>query len=82
MLDGVDLAPYVMGFAVTGKTGPQVLASSCPNNLVVAKIDAPYPDAVPTKEFDIVSGEHLVHVTINVVRACTDGATALVCSLM
>jgi len=82
MLDGVDQPPYVMGLAVAGKTGPQVLASACPNTLVVQKIDAPYPDAVPNKEFDLVSGEHLVHVSINVVRACADGATTLVCSAM
>ena len=82
MLDGVDQPPFVMGFAVAGKTGPQLLASACPNSFTVAKIDEPYPDAVPNKEFDLVSGEHLVHVSLNVVRACVDGATALVCSAM
>jgi hypothetical protein len=80
MLDGVQQPPYTMGLVVAGKTGPQTLASTCPNNFVISKIDEPYPDAVPNKEFDLVSGEHLVHVTIEVVRACVAGATALVCS--
>jgi len=82
MLDGVDQPPFTLGFAVSGKTAPQLLASTCPNTLVVDKIDAPYPDAVPNKEFDIVSGEHLVHVTMTIVRQCTDGQQALVCSAM
>ena len=82
MLDGVQQPPFTIGFAVSGKTGPQLLASTCPHTLVVAKIEAPYPDAVRDKEFDIVSGEHLVHVTMSVVRQCTDGQQALVCSVM
>ena len=80
MLDGVAQPPYVFGFQVAGKTGPQTLASTCPNTFVVQKIDAPYPEAVPNQEFDIVSGEHLVHVTLEVVRQCVDGALSLVCS--
>ena len=82
MLDGVEQPPFTMGLVVAGKTGPQVLASACPNNFVVETIAAPYPDAVPNAEFDLVSGEHLVHVSLNVVRACVDGATTLVCSSM
>ena len=31
------------------RPAPQVLASACPNTLVVQKIDAPYPEAVPGK---------------------------------
>ncbi|HEX9104229.1 MAG TPA: hypothetical protein VF997_18595, partial [Polyangia bacterium] len=80
MLDGVQQPPYTLGFAVAGKSGPQLLASTCPNTLVVQKLAAPYPDAVPNKEFDLVSGEHLVHVTIEVVRECVAGALTLVCS--
>lgn len=80
MLDGVAQPPYRLGFAVAGKSDPQVLASSCPNTLVVQKIDAPYPAAVPDKELDIVTGEHLAHVTFTVVRACTDSLRSLVCS--
>jgi hypothetical protein len=82
MLDGVEQPPFRLGFAVSGKTGAQLLASTCPNTLVVDKIDEPYPDAVPNKEFDIVSGEHLVHVTMTIVRQCTDGQQTLVCSAM
>ena len=82
MLDGVDQPPYVVGLAVAGKMAPQVLASTCPNTLVVQKIDAPYPEAVPNKELDIVSGEHLLHVTLEVVRQCLDGQLGLVCSSM
>ncbi len=80
MLDGVEQPPYVLGLGVAGKMGPQVLASTCPNTLTVGKILAPYPDAVPNKEFDLVSGEHLVHVTITVVRQCVDQQLSLVCS--
>jgi hypothetical protein len=82
MLDGIAQPPYTLGFAVTGQMGAQTLASSCPTTLVVDKIDAPYPDAVPDKEFDLVSGEHLVHVTMKIVRQCIDGQRALVCSAM
>jgi len=80
MLDGVEQPPYHLGFDVAGKTGPQILSSACPSSLVIQKIDAPYPEAVPDKEFDVVSGEHLVHVTVQVVRQCVDGALSLVCS--
>jgi hypothetical protein len=83
MLDGVEQPPFTLGFAVAGKTDPQLLAATCPNTLVVQKIDEPYPMAVPgTKEFDLVSGEHLAHVTMTIVRQCTDGALSLVCSAM
>ena len=82
MLDGVAQPPYHLGLAVAGKTGAQLLASACPNALVIDKIDAPYPDAVPDKEFDLVTGEHLAHVTITVVRQCTDQLKSLVCSAM
>jgi len=82
MLDGVAQPPFTLGFVVGGKTGAQMLASACPNRLVIDKIDAPYADAVPNKEFDFVSGEHLVHVTMTVVRQCTDGQQSLVCSAM
>jgi hypothetical protein len=82
MLDGVEQPPYHLGLAVTGKTGGQVLATTCPNSLVIDKIDAPYPDAVPDKQFDLVTGEHLTHVTITVVRQCTDQLKSLVCSAM
>jgi hypothetical protein len=82
MLDGVDQAPFHLGLAVTGKMGAQVLATTCPNSLVIDKIDEPYPDAVADKEFDLVTGEHLAHVTIKIVRQCTDQLKSLVCSAM
>ncbi|MGZ3408443.1 MAG: hypothetical protein ACXVAN_18460, partial [Polyangia bacterium] len=82
MLDGVEQPPFHLGLAVAGKTGAQVLASTCPNTLVIDKIDAPYPDAVLDKQFDLVTGEHLAHVTIKIVRQCTDQLKSLVCSAM
>ena len=80
MLDGTQQPPYQIGFAVAGATAPRTLTTACPNTLVIDAIDAPYPDAVPNKELDIVMGEHLVHVTITVARQCVDGALSLVCS--
>ena len=82
MLDGVNQPPYHLGLLPMGQTAPRTLAAGCPNTLLIDKIDAPYPMAVPNKEFDLVSGEHLVHVTIQVVRQCVDGALSLVCSAM
>lgn len=80
MLDGTQQPPYHLGFAAAGATAPRTLTTTCPNTLVIDSIDAPYPDAVPNKEVDIVMGEHLVHATITVVRQCVDGALSLVCS--
>ena len=80
MLDGTNQPPYHVGFTVSGQMGVHTLASGCPNTFSVDSIDAPYPMAVPDKEVDLVLGEHLVHVSINVVRACVDGALAMVCT--
>ncbi|MDB4965476.1 MAG: hypothetical protein JWN44_1165 [Myxococcales bacterium] len=81
MPDGVELPPYTLGFVVPMQTAVQATASSCPNNFGIESIDAPYPSAVPdSRELDIVMGEHLVHVTLQVVRSCTGGAS-LTCSV-
>ncbi len=80
MLDGTQQPPYHIGFAVAGQTGPHTLTTACPNTLLVDSIDEPYPMAVPDKEFDIVSGEHLIHVSVTVVRQCVDGALSMVCT--
>ena len=72
MLDGVSQPPYHLGLAAArvGRAR-RLLATTCPNTLVIDKIDAPYPMAVPNKEFDLVIGEHLTHVSITVVRDCS-----------
>ena len=81
MPDGVYLAPYKLGFTVPMQTGVQPMATACPNTFAIESIDEPYPAAVPdTREFDIVQGEHLVHVTINVLRSCA-GEASLSCSV-
>jgi hypothetical protein len=79
--DGTELPPYSVGFAVPMQSALQVTASACPNEFAVAAIDAPYPAAVPdVKTLDMVLGEHLTHVTLQVVRSCA-GGTSLSCSL-
>jgi hypothetical protein len=82
MLDGVQQPPFHLGLVVAGKTVGQTLATTCPNSLIIDKIDAPYPDAVLDKTFDLVSGEHLAHVTLSIVRQCSDAQKSLVCSSM
>jgi hypothetical protein len=82
LVDGTDQPPYSLGFTVAGKMGPQLVSTGCPTQLTIDKIDAPYPAAVPdTKQIDVVAGEHLVHVTLQIQRSCSGGAT-LVCSPM
>lgn len=80
VLEGVEQPPFRIGLAVAGQTEAQPLSSACPATLQVDAIDAPYPMAVPTtKALDLVSGEHLVHVTIKVALEC-GGEPSLVCS--
>jgi len=84
MLDSKEQAPYTVGFTVAGKAGVQTIATGCANTFTIESIDAPYPAAVPdTKKIDVVVGEHLVHVTLEVKRDCSGGVTSsLVCSPM
>ena len=82
MLDGVDAAAVSARPRRRRQDGRAGAGVDLPEPLVIDKIDAPYPDAVPNKEFDLVSGDHLVHVTITVVRQCTDQLSSLVCSPM
>lgn len=80
LLEGVQQPPFTLGLVEAGQTDLKPVTATCPATLQIDSIDAPYPEAVPeTKELDIVSGEHLVHVTIAVVRQCT-GEASLVCS--
>jgi hypothetical protein len=80
MLDGSNQPPYRIGFPASGQMGVHTLTTDCPNTLAVDSIDAPYPMAVPDRVFDVVVGDRLVHVDVTVVRACVDGALAMVCT--
>jgi hypothetical protein len=80
LVDGVEQPPFTLGLVAAGQSDLEAVTATCPATLQIEAIDAPYPEAVPeTKELDLVAGEHLVHVTINVVRQCT-GEASLVCS--
>lgn len=82
LVDGVQQPPYRLGFTVAGATGVRSISTGCPAQLTVASIDAPYPAAVPdTRSFDVVAGEHLVHVQLEVRRECGSDPP-LVCSTM
>jgi hypothetical protein len=81
VVEGTSQPPFHVGLVVAMEDHPQPVASDCPTTLWVEAIDSPYPEAVPaTQTVDVVVGETLTHVTIDVVRSCVGGGASLVCT--
>ena len=82
VVQGVDQPPFVLGLAVAGMMAAQPVASACPLGLEIDSIDAPYPMAVPSgKTFDVIVGDHVARVTLNVELSCPAGQPSLACRL-
>jgi hypothetical protein len=82
VVQGTDQPPFTLGFAVAGGTTAQSTGTQCPLLFQIDNIDAPYPMAVPSgKIIDVVVGERLLHVYLNVVLACAGSEPSLVCHL-
>ena len=51
--------PFISGLAVAGKTGPQMLATACPNTWSSRRSTRPIPRPCPSRRSISVIGEHL-----------------------
>ena len=82
VVQGVDQPPFVLGLTIAGMMAAQPVATACPLGLQIDSIDAPYPMAVPTgKTFDVIVGDRLARVTLNVALECPLGEPSLSCRL-
>jgi hypothetical protein len=83
LLEGVDQPPFTLSLTAspTGANGGGPTATMCPTVLQVDAVDAPYPEAVPaTTQLDVIVGEHLVHVALDVVLHQCAAEPSLVCT--
>jgi hypothetical protein len=81
VIEGTAQPPFNVGLLTSTADHPEPVAVDCPTTLWVQSIDAPYPEAVPaTKELDVVVGETLTHVIIDIVKECSGGGASLSCT--
>jgi hypothetical protein len=79
IVDGTQQPPFVLGFAVPSTPGAQPLATHCPVNLVIEKIEGSLDEVPATRTFDVTIGDQRYEVELKLVRGCLDGPS-LVCS--
>jgi hypothetical protein len=72
VLDGVKQPPFTIGLAGPDPADATAhpVSSACPAQLVVQSIDGTSADLPAQHELDLTLGDHLLHVTIKVLREC------------